>query len=61
LDYDVFSYMHIGFCSFLLIFLVIVIINEFYYMKKVGRIEKDLDELTKHYWGLDYDNKKEKK
>jgi len=61
LDYDIFNYMEIGFCSLLLIFLVMVIIIEFYYMKKVDRIEKDLDELTKHYWGLDYDKKKDKK
>ncbi len=45
--YDIFNYMEIGFCSLLLILLVILIINEIVYAKKINKIERDVKTLKK--------------
>lgn len=44
-EYDIFSYMEIGFVSLMLLLLVCLIISEFVYMRKVNRLEKEVNEL----------------
>jgi len=45
LDYDIFKYIDLAICSILLIALVVLIISEFWYMRKITNLEKEVNEL----------------
>lgn len=53
-EYDIFSYMEVGFCSLMIVLVLCLIVTELFYMKKVNKLEKDMDRL-KNVFGLKND------